>query len=125
LHEGVASSAMVLVVRRVLLITIVAESAAIGARYGSLACAWFPLATEPLVAIALAIGLRHRISFRPALAVSQRRLLACGALAAVGLTAGGSSAVAVGASVVAFLITIVAARGWPHEFFLPRPLRAR
>lgn len=91
--------------------------------FGAIASAWITLATELIVCSGSTIAIRHRIDFAPSLALTWRPVVACGALAAVGLVLGGTPVIAIPASILAFVVVLGALRGWPVEFTIAPPRR--
>jgi O-antigen/teichoic acid export membrane protein len=89
-------------------------------RYGPRASAWLTLATEVLVASGSLIALWHRLDFRPAMRVSLRPVVACAVMGAIGLVLQRGPAAAVPASIVGFVVVLVALKAWPEEFRFPR-----
>ena len=94
-------------------------------RYGPIASAWLTLGTELMVATGSLVALRGRITFRPALALTARPMLATLALGAVGLVLDRTTAAAIPASIAAFALVLVLLRGWAAEFSLAGRYRAR
>jgi O-antigen/teichoic acid export membrane protein len=125
---GVLLSSLAIARRQVIQNTVamifnVAANILLVPRFGPIASAWITLATELLVACGSLLALRGRIDLGPSLALSRRPLVACGVLGAVGLLLGGTPAVAIPASIFAFVVALVALRGWPVEFAIALPKR--
>jgi O-antigen/teichoic acid export membrane protein len=125
---GVLLSSLAIARRQVIQNTIamifnVAANLVLAPRFGPIASAWITLGTELFVACGSLLALRGRLDFGPSLALSRRPLVASGVLAGVGLLLGGTPAVAIPVSIVAFVVVLAALRGWPVEFAIRVPKR--
>jgi O-antigen/teichoic acid export membrane protein len=83
---------------------------------GVTASAWLTLATDAVAGSMIAFILRKKIAFRLILRTLGKPLMACGALAAVGLALSGVPAIGLPASAVAYVMVLSLMGGWPEEF---------